>query len=414
MAPSLADDVLLMIFDQIAGPTPIPWLDCVYQHERAFAPFMLASVCKRWRNIMRSSSGFWAYLGFPNDARKCDQHLGRLHIQLGLSNSTPVDVLLMVDLDKFGHEDLTSLFPGLVELVSTIRRLAPRWRSAAVRIPIQLKTAFNSDIEEECPYLTSLALNVRTGVRCLPLASALSRLYLQCDGVRVFNDTATRLPSLTSLGIYGRELDGVIDLCRAFSGQLIDLSIVDDLPADMSPQRLVFPKLCSLALDDPGYLAHLQAPLLRVIATKAANLRQDLCSMLPSCASVAHLILYGRIKPADCLKLQLPNVSCLSFHAPKEIGWTIPYLSYEIDSNVFLEVYSARMWPQLQRIVIGRTGSLPQSLMPNALLAFIANRNATHSSNPSVAKLLEVVVDCEGMPDSLNDDIAHLLYSKAG
>ncbi|KAH7105286.1 hypothetical protein BKA62DRAFT_383778 [Auriculariales sp. MPI-PUGE-AT-0066] len=413
MLMSLADDVILTIFEQAAGPAVIPWLEAKYEHERAVAPFALASVCRRWRDLMRSSSVFWTYFGFPHDPSKWPAHLSRLDTLIALSKNTPVDVILIQESPSLVRQGLHEMFPASLELTDAVLRMAPRWRNAAVTITRHrseaLETFESVCLQEECPYLKTLALSIYRLVRYLPVAPVLSRLHLECDGVGVHGDIATQLPSLTSLSIYGSESDGVNEMCYAFSQQLVELCIVDDLQEP--PHPLVFPKLRSLTLDDPEYLAYLQAPLLRVFVTNASNISTDVCSMLPSCASVEQLQLYEQVTTYDCLCLQLPNVSRLTFGLPKEIRWISSGWKYKIVPGTFLEANLVKLWPRLQRIDIGRAGSSPESVVPDELLAFIANRNSTDRANldPPMAKLLQVVVDYEGMPEAFQQAIQALL-----
>ena len=99
----IAEDVLLLLFAELSGGEVREWPDAIYEHEKAKAPFLISSVCRRWRNIARNVPTLWTYFGFPDNPSQYTQHAARLQVLLEASGSAPVDVIVVIGANKEMH-----------------------------------------------------------------------------------------------------------------------------------------------------------------------------------------------------------------------------------------------------------------------------------------------------------------------
>ncbi|KAH7101101.1 hypothetical protein BKA62DRAFT_196767 [Auriculariales sp. MPI-PUGE-AT-0066] len=393
MSLLITDEALLIVFDNLVSRQHVEWYCAGYDSWLARAPFVLAAVCHRWRDLARSSSSLWTYFGFSWNLDDSSLHLQRLQTLIALSKENPIDVVLHSTRQR--GVNLSRLTLEYAELLQDILALAPRWQNAVINIHYSLfsfpkGTFFNGF----WPQLKVLVVTVGSRIQHMPLCPRLSRLHLLCGGMDPQDaSVSSQLPSLMNLTIFGDGRHGIHTFFKSVSLHLTDLCIFDNLKEEpRSP--MVFAHLRSLTLDDPSYLNHIKAPDLHRLAIRASRLNDPIVlSDLSQFSSVRHLTLYGGIRRFMLPALrELVSVSRLSFDVPPEVLSFWPFEEYTIARDVFgeLAVLDPPVWPLLERIDFGKSARFIADL--DGLLKLVSLRDGNHdiTSQHAVVRIREV------------------------
>ncbi|EJD51075.1 hypothetical protein AURDEDRAFT_150126 [Auricularia subglabra TFB-10046 SS5] len=199
----LPTELLNAVFDEIASE-PDPWVvvpdKVFFNAERASAPFMISSVCHRWRDIALGMPGLWTYIALPALSASMGRSIygAQLHVQrlLHRSGSKPLDVLLRWAEDDAQWEDL-AIFR---EIVSIVAQQMKRWRRACFDFPLGIDVKGVEFLRCPAPLLEEFAI-WSAGDKMLPslyLPEYLPnspRLRTFCSGT-IFLAPRAALPSL--------------------------------------------------------------------------------------------------------------------------------------------------------------------------------------------------------------------------
>ncbi|KAH7105338.1 hypothetical protein BKA62DRAFT_385198 [Auriculariales sp. MPI-PUGE-AT-0066] len=422
MGSTVPEDILLLFFDLVAHPAPLPWPDAVYDCERATAPFTLASVCPRWRTVAISTAGLWNYFGFPDLDRAQETHLPRLRILLARSGETEVDVVAYWPL---------TVMPAITEIVDAIGKIAPRWRHVNISASATYATAFSEAFRQQVlrrqwPCLRSLSLSLPTKIVELPLAPRLTSLYISSSNLECLDALPVSIPNLTRLSIFSVRSSITDQTLLAFAQQLTELCILSSTSA-LPEQLILLPRLHSLTLAKPSYLEHIRAPSLHTLTFRIndAIARDLLVQINPSsahCISVRHLCIYGPLVEELVFSLRcFTNVVQLTVNSSSHVRRTWPTVTgFRIYPQFFAALRFSRSdsmpaWPRLKRIHLGR---LDDSRMDFAreLINFVVFRNVTHESynTPEDAgalrpdKIEAVTMGFEGAPEWFVSELRRL------
>ncbi|KZV96439.1 hypothetical protein EXIGLDRAFT_765393 [Exidia glandulosa HHB12029] len=95
----MPDDILRCIFEEVAALPDEGWEtigDGTYNDDRAMHPFLLASVCARWRRVALALPGLWTYVGISDEESSDDvaQHIARVPLLLSRSKTAPLDIFV--------------------------------------------------------------------------------------------------------------------------------------------------------------------------------------------------------------------------------------------------------------------------------------------------------------------------------
>ncbi|KAH7097548.1 hypothetical protein BKA62DRAFT_759845 [Auriculariales sp. MPI-PUGE-AT-0066] len=424
MGTVVPEDILLLVFDFVAHPAPLSWPDAAYDDERAKAPFVLASVCQRWRTLAASAASLWTYFGFPAECHKLEPHILRLRVLMTRSRDAEVDVIGLwrdfPDIDPTGSKDI----------IITVVGIASRWRNVILKVPASLKPTLSGAFHQQWPCLRSLSLDFLDEVVKLPLAPLLTQLYLGFSGALDCSDALLDfMPNLTKLSINGDGSEDTNKFLLAFAQQLTDLCILEDV--SLPPvQPILFPRLQSLTVDDVLYLEHIRAPALQQLTFNTMHLpRADVTQF----ASVRHLCLYGHVGGNLVSSLQwFTDIVQLSFNVSNHATRTWPRSdNYTIERDFFAAVSvrssasnSTPVWPHLEHIHFGHPGIMGEYAIedPNDLIDFVIHRNTVQeldnepngAENIRPARIQAVTVDFEGASEWLISELRRILPATKG
>ncbi|KAH7101126.1 hypothetical protein BKA62DRAFT_704328 [Auriculariales sp. MPI-PUGE-AT-0066] len=355
MAVNTVDEILLLIFDAVSGPVCLEWPDSKYDHERARAPFVLASVCRQWRLLAQSTSTLWTYFGLPFESGSHGVHLARLTTLVPLVKSASIDVL-------FGCDE-PNLSSDTMQILGQITSLLSQWRSAQFEMPLEEQSGmFSHKPVHTAPILQQLSITSIDRVLHLPQAPQLVRAYVNCKNIAV-PDPLSHFPKVSSWCscVYYRV--SAQRFGTAYAAQLVELCIGEYLWLE---ETLDMPCLLTLALFDPSFLKFIRAP-------KLCNLALDVDQLLQENQeeNQAHTVPYF----SNAL-VPLAGVSTITFTVPALLQKVREYRqpSYEIHSGFFTRLTDTQqpVWPSLNRIELAPgCGHFEHG----ELLAFVESRN---------------------------------------
>ncbi|KAH7096920.1 hypothetical protein BKA62DRAFT_718088 [Auriculariales sp. MPI-PUGE-AT-0066] len=360
MSLNIPDDVILSIFDALAGPARISWPKDEYDVQRAKAPYRLASVCRRWRNLALGTSALWTYFGFPHGVADQKGHLIRLDDLISRSSQAAIDVLFIGrHMDEYG-QDALYIFRALYDL-------APRWRT--VQLHVFYLYSFGQKLE-------------------IPRAPRLTRLCLKTPQTGKLKFSST-LPSMRTLIMFTPDSVLTQLVCKAYAEQLVDLCISEDF-LDPTFGPISCPRLRNLVTDDARYLSRFRAPGLRTLSVNATRLGKFPPSPDVEFPSVDHLVLYGTVTPmAINVFRRLTFISRLSFAIPAEIAATLSVQRHvTFDETFFPALATSVAFQRLAHISITSNASVHY----NELTAFLISRTS-------------IVLDCKSIPDEFRDKL---------
>ncbi|KAH7100774.1 hypothetical protein BKA62DRAFT_705589 [Auriculariales sp. MPI-PUGE-AT-0066] len=367
MVVAAPHEVLLIIFDAVAYPEPFSWPDASYNRNCAEAPFILSSVCRNWRSIVRGTPDLWTYFGFPSDPKKdaLNAHLNRLRELQTLSKDKLIDVVFRCKLDRYREYDSLEMYTAhhdyRVQIVDVLNNTAPRWRNAALRLPHILASRMDITISDHFPALEALSIWFdQVYMTSLPRAPRLQRLYLECSGLRMVADaTAICVPSLTSLATATASSSVYFTFFAAKCDTLRELCILEEL-SRTSSSAWIFPCLTSLTLEDASFMNVIQAPNLHSLAVNCGRLQSVNGVALSRFAKVVQdLTIYSGIPP-DLVNLlaEFSSVKSLSVGKPEIVKWGLNGAVHDIPAGMFAKLaeLAPPVWPKLERMHLNCVG----------------------------------------------------------
>lgn len=429
------DDLLSYVFEHLAVLADAQWQafgNGQYNAERARQPFVVASVCSRWRRVALNSPRLWSYIGVPSlDDELVIAQSSRVHLLLLRSRAAPVDILLRFeDLSLENSDDNDPLFALAVRgIFRELSAHADRWRRVEAWMPSMPDRDVLDVFRGPMPLLEQLSLTgpLDGNWRDEPQEG----FFPYCPRLRDLDLWETGMccaphhmgfPSLLSLKIWQEQShDHIARLIRL--GQDTLEALVLDVSCDETPTAaLVFPRLQSLTLRNRPYLFRpaappiLIAPHLRSLTLYSHIIQSDITDLMQQLSeTVTELSLQGHFTTEQLFPLRpLRKISHL--HVLVDTCISVGVAS-QIDDAVLIQLATAEpcIWPCLTHIVISDGGIVPKS--GHGMLQLLAARNAcvgySSSSAPEdserAKKLEDVILDYEGVPPWLLSEVRRLL-----
>jgi len=385
----IAEDVLLLLFAELSGGEVLEWPDAIYEHEKAKAPFLISSVCRRWRNIACNVPTLWTYFGFPDNPSQYPQHATRLQVLLEASGSAPVDVIVVIGTASDYHRDSIALHSILCEgSLAAIGGIGARWRNVRFRLPERAAIHLQPALQGNLPQLVSLSAVTDAEWYSLPSAPRLTRLYQECLGAAepgVVSLEGDTFPSLSNLAILSANPYSNITyaLCEQNATRLQHLCIMDSCFKTFDPIHLL--RLLSLEVDDQRWLAYLRAPNLRSLAINGST-RIASSDVLAAFAGIVELTLHSNIDPGLVAHLTcLTAIRVLSFCQTAATRTCYPrHFAYRIPRGFFASLNvtgeGPPVWPSLERVYFEQSGREHLNFDVGDLRTFVGARNKAYDA----------------------------------
>ncbi|EJD39936.1 hypothetical protein AURDEDRAFT_187164 [Auricularia subglabra TFB-10046 SS5] len=426
---SLPLDVLRCIFTEaVALPRQLAHAfcfgNCHYQ-DYAQAPFVLAAVCRRWRNVALQHPSLWTYISTPNvmDKRTTERHCRRIQMILQRSQPCPLDVLIC-----WTREALAGPWEGchaLHTILKAVLSAGHRWRTFELTLPFGAgKSEYIYALKGPLPLLESFRFisiqgdNEFPTTPCFPFAPRLEEIAIW--GPNALLPTPTGLSSLRSLRLWFHlSFAQMLPLISALSATLESLAIgIDSEEAMPSPDiHLALPKLTVLTLDIDQNMRHtfqlfrvakVHLPALQRLFLAGRSICEDLSPFLEQiAASVGTLTLGDTIQPQhlDILR-NLTSLRTLRFDDFNGNGELQCW--YDLSDEFFAAV-SVDIWPKLVDVHILQGGVFRLDAGSGAL-AFIQSRTLDAGGPAAPCRLQEFMVGTE-VPGWFTAEVARLLQN---
>jgi len=183
MAVSIPDDIMLLIFSRLVRSEDAEdeWPAMMYDRHAAQAPFTLAAVCQRWRELASTTSTLWTYFGFPPAEMVDERFLLRLELLKRRAGAAPIDVVFgwqsQADARACRREPSRLVFEEIVGM-------HVQWKTVVLHVEESVQSCRTMDRvfqSSQWPLLESLSLSMNGITTELPVAPLLHRLWLSCD-----------------------------------------------------------------------------------------------------------------------------------------------------------------------------------------------------------------------------------------
>ena len=442
MEPSLPEDILLLIFEQLVRveDTEDKWPALVYNRRVAQAPFIVAAICRRWRELALATSILWTYFGFPKAVSMNERDLLRLELLRSRVRNAPIDVVFGWD---HRHEADVCTGGTSILLFDALLELHLQWKSVVLHVVGSVDCDWTTDQVFEClhwPLLESLSLAIDDKLGVIPAAPRMRRMWLDCERKSVEKPFIVgSYPALTMIGIYCDSSPALRSLALALRGQLVELALIDDCDdyvAEVGPEatRIVFPVLQCLTLDDVCWLRHIDAPALRKLLLTNRHMPSMEVETMRRFEHVQDLQPCGEFSTRQLAVLtHLSNIKTLTFDCPPLLMTAFKNRQElrQINSGALCNVASldAPVWPHLERLYFGAAGwPTSSSYSGRGFNAFISDRGhnedpaqdiidfvsarnlrAASTDEPAVARIVQVVINHPGAPEWLEGKLQELV-----
>jgi len=419
------DDVLLLIFQEVIAAHDVWKIGSVYyDHERAKAPFSLAAVCRRWRQLVRSTSALWTYFGLPKFADTTPAHLDRIVLLTWLSQQSSIDVVVdwsshVVDVDDAPHR---------LQILNAIGSLAARFRRVEWAAAHESYGAALEGLHGSTSQLTRLCVRSLTtrdtpqsvgssALSYLPHAPRLQQFTWDGDN-SIWAFAASSYESLTVLTIWGDPpLRGVCDVLCIVRNVLEELNLGTELNNNATfsqDMRIELPCLVRLHLFDWRWTQHLCTPILNQLATCGVGLAAHNHPSDARCSlsMVKELILTDLVTEAGLDQLaRLDNITQLTLGDSwyKEGTLERARLPLSFLSNAITR--DPPLWPRLKHMHFECDIIKFQTVHAADLVAFLRSRNiisTTSQGDIEVSRIESVVLEYEA-PEWLQHEVERLL-----
>lgn len=427
---TMPQDVLRCIFEQLIDDSDEKWPDLlngVHNHQRAAAPFALASVCSRWRKLALSMPCLWTYISVPN-LQTGDEPVGisvsaiaRIAESIARSKHASLDVLLRCEdcpEDAIAH---------LRTILMIVTSHCDRFRRFEVWLPSGIpRSPFLDGFQAPTPILTHMCVitpihnDWQRKVRntYFPYVPKLRHLELQGTGMscRPLNAGLSRLVSLALWP--GCSAEQCLAIMRAASSTLEHLQLGEIWANDHPPigAPISLPRLDSLLLTTalPELQLLIVAPRLTrlTLGTDAMGVHiSPLLEYLSNTVTALTLSAVWISSRAVPVLQALRNVQRLTF------ATSSASVEYAV-SDIFFErlaTISPVVWPKLRLIRFGASNS--GAVLGTGLLQFVHARNLPSTAgteSPDAerpSKLVRVDMNARGIPTWLRSTIQHIIVS---
>lgn len=428
-------ELLIRIFEEV---TALPdHLRVIVSEEQCFdktlatAPFHLAAVCSRWRQVALQEPTLWTYMTSPrNGAEANDGYVARNMLVLQRSTNRVLDIFLCWDLRDWNQ------CAAEKQLLLALGRHAQRWRTFELWLPddnCKLEYLFPLKgplprLERLCIVAEHSSLDDIRATNCLPSAPELREAVIWGPCPLILRPIIT-FPALSDLRLHQLTLSRVWELLVAVAPTLEHLGLTlnhdeSSGPANaLTPRRLRFRSLHSFALlvADSRSLPALQSldlPALNHLSLSCCWIKPRLLPFLERIApSVTDLTLTGpEYATVDQLRVlkALVYVKVLTFDT----------LSPEVTSeySVSEEFFGSRehwmqdlFWPNLSSIHFSPGGELLLVNEGSSIINFIRRRSEEISREQGrvglrqACRLREVRFDLPKTPRWLVNEVHKLI-----
>ena len=416
------DDVLLLIFREVIAAHDV-WNtgSMRYEPERAKAPFSLAGVCRRWRQLALSTSVLWTYFGLPKFADTTPAHLDRIVLLTWLSQQSSIDVVV----DWSSHVDHA---PHRLQILNAIGSLAARFRRVEWAAAHESYGAALEGLHGSTSRLTRLCVRSPTTgdtpqsvgspeLSYLPHAPRLQRLTWNSDN-SIWALAASSYESLTVLTIWSDPpLRGVFDVLCTVRNVLEELNLGTELNNNAifsQDTRIELPCLVRLHLFDWRWMQHLCTPILNQLATCGVELAANNHPSDARCSlsTVKELILTDSVTEAGLDQLaRLDNITQLTVGYSWYIEGTYERASLSPSFLSRAITHDPPLWPQLKHLHFECDIIKFQTVHAADLVAFLRSRNiasTTSQSDTKVSRIESVVLEYEA-PEWLQREVERLM-----
>jgi len=127
------DDIMLLFFEHIVRVESADtlWPAMAYEHNTAKAPFAVAAVCRRWRELALSTSALWTYFGFPPADEIDWRHHQRAELLRLRAGNAPIDVVFGWRSERYAaalkNNAARSIFDEILSMGS-------RWKNVVLHV----------------------------------------------------------------------------------------------------------------------------------------------------------------------------------------------------------------------------------------------------------------------------------------
>lgn len=130
-----------------------------YVVPKSVVPFVLASVCRRWRQLALDTSALWSFVAVPPPSSKEDAEKALRYTRtlVERSGSSPVDGV--ITWPKLAWENMSG---PCYSIVSVLASVAPRWRRISVDLPDGTDVELFDCFRRQTPLLEEISTWYRT------------------------------------------------------------------------------------------------------------------------------------------------------------------------------------------------------------------------------------------------------------
>ncbi|KZW00919.1 hypothetical protein EXIGLDRAFT_719991 [Exidia glandulosa HHB12029] len=349
-------------------------VDC-YNEALTMAPFCLAAVCSKWRNVALQQSTLWTYISAPSDMEDDEtgkQHHNRVKLLLARSHSSALDVLI----SWAGVDDWVGCVAE-VWILQAVAVHAGRWRTFELWLPDNSTDGYELQIlrmplprVERLCIVVDIARPVHRDADdgYLPFAPTLRELTIWGPNV-ISMPARVSFPALTSLRLWHHpQFDLVWRLLSTVAPTLESLLLSfdsDEKGPDIPKSVIALPNLRSASLLISSRtiwrrMHRLHVPNLRHLTMETqdaiADVVQPFLDMVAD--TVVSLTLSGDVSLSELVLFKtLLNVESLQFDV----------FGYECDEQyeVFSDFFAAeavwvqqKVWPKLSSVILSTNGSV--------------------------------------------------------
>lgn len=394
------------------------WPAMAYEHNAAKAPFAVAAVCRRWRELALSTSALWTYFGFPPADEIDWRHHQRAELLRLRAGNAPIDVVFGWQSERYAaalnNNAARSIFDEILSMGS-------RWKNVVLHVSRGWKID-RLLLSCQWTFLEQLSLAAQEILSIIPIAPRLRRLWLDCDICLVSDPfVVAGYPSLRVFSLFCDSIALINGFCPAFGQQLTELVLIDDVGSLVEQGTIpmfTFPVLRQLTIDDGRWLHHVDAPTLINLTVTHLYIERATAEILRRFDHVKTLGICGdfnqeRLEPLK----ELSNITTLSFHCPLALATGLQgardYYNIVLGTLRSLAQLEPPIWPQLQCLYCepfapGVRTSF-EAICAGELLEFVAARNTRLLDMTSTARIVEVIADYPDAPGWLKEQLRELV-----
>lgn len=173
------------------------------------APLLLEQICRRWRDIARSTPTLWSSICLPLDPQMISFAIEVARTWPARSGIFPLSIVLGVGLHHNHVGEELETHPALPILFSN----SGRWVDLGLHLPAAWVVSFD-EVKERLPLLQKLTLSGGLSGRCMAFEHAKMLRTLDLDTMIDVNDVAVPWGNLTKFITRGRSTHQLADTLR--------------------------------------------------------------------------------------------------------------------------------------------------------------------------------------------------------